>query len=58
MEIWGAFQGLEEEGDAWEGLTEGKDLCLERGLFLGECGAGQGQLGPGVENFGGLESDF
>lgn len=54
MEIWGSFERFEQEGHTGEGLAEGENLCLERGLFLRECGTGEGQLGPCVENFGGL----
>ena len=54
VEIWGSFERFKQEGHTGEGLAEGEDLRLERGLFLRERGAGEGQLCPCVENFGGL----
>ena len=54
MEVWSAAEGFEEEGDAGEGFGGGEVEGLEGGLFGEEEGAGDGELGPGVEDFGGL----
>ena len=45
------FEGLEEESGPGEGLRGGEVLALEGGLFGLEVGAGNGELGPGVEDF-------
>ena len=55
MEVGGAAEGFEEEGDAGEGFGGGEVLGLQGGLFVEEEGARDGELGPGVEDFGGLE---
>lgn len=55
VDVGGAAEGFEEEGDAGEGFGGGEVLGLEGGLFGEEEGAGDRELGPGVEDFGGLE---
>lgn len=56
VDLGGAAEGFEEEGDAGEGFGGGEVEGLEGGLFGEEEGAGDGELGPGVEDFGGLVS--
>ena len=55
VDVGGAAEGFEEEGDAGEGFGGGEVLGLEGGLFAEEEGARDGELGPGVEDFGGLD---
>ena len=54
VEVGGAAEGFEEEGDAGERFGGGEVLGLEGGLLAEEEGAGDGELGPSVEDFGGL----
>ncbi len=49
------FEGFEQEGGAGEGGAGGEELGLQGGLFEVEVGAWDGELGPGVEDFAGLE---
>lgn len=46
---------IEEGEDAWEGLSRGKVFSLEGCLLAHELGSGERELGPGVEDFSGLE---
>ncbi len=55
VDVRGAAEGFEEEGDAGEGFGGGEVEGLEGGLFVEEEGARDGELGPGVEDFGGLD---
>ena len=52
------LERFQQEGDAGEGLRGGKELRLQCGLLCGEGGAGDGQLGPGMEDLGSLCSLF
>lgn len=45
------FECFQQEWDARERLRCGEELCLQFGLLGGESGAGDRQLGPGMEDF-------
>lgn len=56
-EMNGRFRGrerFEQEGNTWKGLGGGEVAALEGFLLREEFVAGNGELGPGVEDFGGL----
>ena len=50
----GVFERFQQKRDARERLRCGEELCLQRGLLGGEGGAGDGQLGPSMEDLGSL----
>lgn len=50
----GFLEGLEECGNAGEGLRAGEVFALQGGGLGDVVGAGHGELGPGVEDFVGL----
>lgn len=57
MNIGRAREGLEKKLGAWEGSRGGEELRLQGRLLCVELRAGDGELGPGVEDFGGLDDD-
>lgn len=49
---------IEKGKNAGEGLGRGKVLSLKRCLLAQELGSRERKLGPGVEDFSGLEARY